>query len=84
MKAIQFKSFGGPEVLEYLDLPTPQRDSDSAIVRIVSASVNPSDVKNVSGHFEHTTPPRIPAVSRSAEGITGQSALSGVASRFPG
>ena len=23
MKAIQFKSFGKPEVLEYLDLPTP-------------------------------------------------------------
>jgi len=60
MKAIQFKSFGAPEVLEYLELPTPQRDSDTAIVQIKSASVNPSDVKNVSGHFDHTQPPRIP------------------------
>ena len=60
MKAIQFKSFGAPEVLEYLELPTPQRDSDTAIVQIKSASVNPSDVKNVLGHFDHTQPPRIP------------------------
>src|ERR1700730_18134533 len=73
MKAIQFKSFGGPEVLEYLDLPTPQRDSDSAIVRIVSASVNPSDVKNVSGAFEHTTPPRMPGRDFSGVVVEGPS-----------
>jgi NADPH:quinone reductase-like Zn-dependent oxidoreductase len=60
MKAVQFKSFGTPEVLEYLELPTPQCDSESAIVRIASASVNPSDAKNLSGHFEHTVLPRIP------------------------
>jgi NADPH2:quinone reductase len=60
MKAIQFKSFGNPEVLDYVDLPTPQADADSAVVRIMAASVNPSDVKNVSGHFEHTVLPRIP------------------------
>jgi NADPH:quinone reductase-like Zn-dependent oxidoreductase len=60
MKAIQFKSFGNPEVLEYIDLPTPQADAGSAVVRIMAASVNPSDVKNVSGHFEHTVLPRTP------------------------
>jgi NADPH:quinone reductase-like Zn-dependent oxidoreductase len=60
MKAIQFKSFGSPEVLEYVDLPTPQADADSAVVQIKAASVNPSDVKNVSGHFEHTVLPRTP------------------------
>ena len=60
MKAIQFKTFGNPEVLEYVDLPTPQADADSAVVQIKAASVNPSDVKNVSGHFEHTVLPRTP------------------------
>jgi NADPH2:quinone reductase len=60
MKAIQFKSFGKPDVLEYVDLPTPQADADHALVRVVAASVNPSDVKNVSGHFEHTVLPRTP------------------------
>jgi NADPH2:quinone reductase len=60
MKALQFKTFGKPDVLEYVEVPTPERDSLSAIVQVRSASVNPSDVKNVSGHFDHTVPPRIP------------------------
>jgi NADPH:quinone reductase len=60
VKALQFKTFGNPDVLEYVEVPTPERDSNSAIVQVRSASVNPSDVKNVSGHFDHTVPPRIP------------------------
>ncbi|SIT35556.1 putative zinc-containing alcohol dehydrogenase [Paraburkholderia ribeironis] len=60
MKAIQFRSFGGPEVLDFVDLPTPQADADSAVVRVMAASVNPSDVKNVAGHFEQTVLPRTP------------------------
>ncbi|NML34688.1 quinone oxidoreductase family protein [Paraburkholderia antibiotica] len=60
MKAIQFKSFGAPTVLDYVDLPTPQADADHAVVRVMAASVNPSDVKNVAGHFEHTVLPRTP------------------------
>ena len=60
MKAIQFNSFGGPEVLDLVDLPTPTANADSAIVQVKAASVNPSDVKNLSGHFGHTTLPRIP------------------------
>jgi NADPH:quinone reductase len=60
MKALQFKSFGSPDVLEYVDVPTPECDSESAVIQVRSASVNPSDVKNVSGHFDHTVPPRVP------------------------
>ncbi|ABE35706.1 zinc-binding dehydrogenase family protein [Paraburkholderia xenovorans LB400] len=60
MKAIQFKSFGSPEVLEHVDLPTPQADADNVVVQVKAASVNPSDVKNVSGHFGHTVLPRTP------------------------
>jgi len=60
MKAIQFKTFGTPDVLEYVDLPTPQADAGHAVVRVMAASVNPSDVKNVSGHFAHTVLPRTP------------------------
>jgi len=78
MKAIQFKSFGTPEVLEYLELPTPQRDHDTAIVQVKSASVNPSDVKNVSGHFEHTTPPRIPGRDFSGVVVDGPAEWLGV------
>ncbi len=60
MKAIQFKSFGRPDVLEYVELPTPVPAPGQALVRVKAASVNPSDVKNVSGHFDHTVPPRVP------------------------
>ncbi|WP_345815721.1 zinc-binding alcohol dehydrogenase family protein [Paraburkholderia sp. PREW-6R] len=60
MKAIQFKSFGQPDVLELVDLPTPRADAHNAVVQVKAASVNPSDVKNVSGHFDHTVLPRVP------------------------
>lgn len=60
MKAIQFKTFGTPDVLEYVELATRQPAVGNALVQVKSASVNPSDVKNVGGHFAHTKPPRIP------------------------
>jgi len=60
MKAVQFRSFGKPEMLEYVDLPTPVPAPGNALVKVLAASVNPSDVKNVSGHFGHTTLPRVP------------------------
>ncbi|ANB77245.1 alcohol dehydrogenase [Paraburkholderia phytofirmans OLGA172] len=77
MRAIQFKTFGNPEVLEYVDLPTPQADADSAVVQVKAASVNPSDVKNVSGHFEHTTLPRTPGRDFSGVVVDGPQAWLG-------
>jgi NADPH:quinone reductase len=73
LKALQFKSFGSPDVLEYVELPTPQADSGSAIIQVRSASINPSDVKNVSGHFDHTVPPRIPGRDFSGVVVEGPS-----------
>ncbi|WP_153138845.1 quinone oxidoreductase family protein [Paraburkholderia agricolaris] len=77
MKAIQFKTFGEPGVLEIVDLPTPQADADSAVVQIKAASVNPSDVKNVSGHFEHTVLPRTPGRDFSGVVVDGPQAWLG-------
>ena len=77
MKAIQFKSSGSPDVLDYVDLPTPQADADSAVVRIAAASVNPSDVKNVAGHFEHTSLPRVPGRDFSGVVVDGPQAWLG-------
>ncbi|WNC93089.1 zinc-binding alcohol dehydrogenase family protein [Paraburkholderia sp. FT54] len=77
MKAIQFKSFGSPEMLEYTDLPTPQADADNVVVQIKAASVNPSDVKNVSGHFEHTVLPRTPGRDFSGVVVDGPQAWLG-------
>ncbi|GAB2582568.1 zinc-binding alcohol dehydrogenase family protein [Dyella jejuensis] len=73
MKALRFARHGGPEVLEYIDMTTPEANEESALVRIHGASVNPSDVKNVAGHFPHTTLPRIPG--RDFSGVVEQGPL---------
>nr|WKF59661.1 D-arabitol-phosphate dehydrogenase [Paraburkholderia busanensis] len=77
MKAIQFTSFGTPDVLDYVTLPALQADADSAVVQIKAASVNPSDVKNVSGHFEHTALPRTPGRDFSGVVVDGPQAWLG-------
>ncbi|HEX3635293.1 MAG TPA: zinc-binding alcohol dehydrogenase family protein [Paraburkholderia sp.] len=77
MKAIQFKTFGNPETLDYVDLPTPQADAQTAVVQVKAASVNPSDVKNVSGHFEHTVLPRTPGRDFSGVVVDGPQAWLG-------
>ena len=77
MKALQFQSFGTPDALSLIEVPTPTSDVDTAIVEIKSASVNPSDVKNVSGHFDHTVPPRVPGRDFSGVVVDGPSAWIG-------
>ncbi|HTH59904.1 MAG TPA: zinc-binding alcohol dehydrogenase family protein [Paraburkholderia sp.] len=78
MKAIQFKTFGAPDRLEYVELPTPEPAAGEALVRVKSASVNPSDVKNVSGHFEHTQLPRVPGRDFSGTVVAGPDEWIGV------
>jgi NADPH2:quinone reductase len=60
MRAIQFKAFGDPSTLELAALPDPVADAGTALVRVLAASINPSDVKNVAGAMKQTTLPRIP------------------------
>jgi len=60
MRAIQFNQFGEPSQLHLVERPDLTADQSTAIVQVVAASVNPSDVKNVAGRMEQTTLPRIP------------------------
>jgi NADPH:quinone reductase len=60
MRAIRFRAFGDPSVLELAEVATPAAGETTAQVRVVAASINPSDVKNVAGAMKHTTLPRIP------------------------
>jgi NADPH2:quinone reductase len=60
MRAIRFKSFGDPSVLELAEVAAPAITETTALVRVMAASVNPSDVKNVAGAMKQTTLPRIP------------------------
>jgi NADPH:quinone reductase-like Zn-dependent oxidoreductase len=44
MKAIILNHHGGPDVLEYADLPTPQPDPGEALVRLKAAALNGLDL----------------------------------------
>jgi NADPH:quinone reductase len=56
MKAIQVKQFGGPEVLEFVELPVPQPKPNEAVVKIAAAGVNFIDVYNRTGHYKVPLP----------------------------
>src|SRR5277367_4305409 len=46
--------------LHVIERPDPVAQPGMAVVAVKAASINPSDVKNVEGHMEGTTLPRIP------------------------
>jgi len=60
MRALRFTSFGDPSVLELAEVAVPAIAATTALVRVMAASINPSDVKNVAGAMKQTTLPRIP------------------------
>jgi NADPH2:quinone reductase len=60
MRAIRFEAFGDPSVLELAEVGAPAVGETTALVRVMAASINPSDVKNVAGAMKQTTLPRIP------------------------
>jgi NADPH:quinone reductase len=60
MRAIRFEAFGDPSVLNLAHVAAPGADERTALVRVMAASINPSDVKNVGGAMKQTTLPRIP------------------------
>jgi NADPH:quinone reductase len=56
MKAIQIKQTGGPEVLEYVDLPTPTAKATEAVVKTTAIGVNFIDVYNREGRYKVPLP----------------------------
>lgn len=59
MKTLCFRTYGGPEVLALEDRPSLEPGPGEVLVKVLASGINPSDVKNVSGHF-HSTLPRVP------------------------
>ena len=56
MKAIQVQQTGGPEVLQYVDVPTPQPKPNEVVVKIAAAGVNFIDVYFREGRYPAKTP----------------------------
>lgn len=57
MKAVFIDRFGGPEVLQYGDMPDPAPGPDEVVVDIVAASVNAADWKVRAGEYSQATFP---------------------------
>lgn len=61
MKAVFFRRHGGPEVLEYGELPDPAPAAGEVLVDIHAASINAADWKMRSGQYPTKVPfPHIP------------------------
>src|SRR2546421_11761116 len=80
MKAVQIHAFGGPEVLQYEDVPQPQPKANEILVRVHAAGVNPVDWKLREGYL-HATLPMIMGIDFS--GVV-ESVGSGVTKYRPG
>ncbi|MEV6974763.1 NADP-dependent oxidoreductase [Kitasatospora sp. NPDC093806] len=62
MKAIAIRRYGGPEVVEYTELPDPKVGPDSVLVEVRAAGVNPVDWKVREGHLDGLLDAHFPLV----------------------
>lgn len=60
MKAIIFNEYGGPEKLEYADVPVPKPGEGELLIKIAAASVNPVDWKVREGRLKFMTGKKFP------------------------
>jgi NADPH:quinone reductase-like Zn-dependent oxidoreductase len=60
MKAMQYKAFGGPEVLTLNEIQKPVPQDDEVLVKIISTTVNPFDIKVRSGNMQSMMPVNLP------------------------
>jgi NADPH:quinone reductase-like Zn-dependent oxidoreductase len=56
MRALQFTTYGGPEVLEWADAPTPHAGPGQVRIAVRAASVNPIDWKIFAGELSGGQP----------------------------
>src|ERR1700720_4065482 len=73
MKALQFGTYGPPDVLTIKEIPKPEPRKGEALIQIKAAAINPSDVKNVAGHFKSPLP-RIPGRDYAGVVVAGDAA----------
>ncbi|WP_405606572.1 NADP-dependent oxidoreductase [Streptomyces sp. NBC_00076] len=72
MKAVGFTEFGGPEVLQVLELPAPEADPGEVRIRVHAATVNAVDALQRSGpaRSPDVQPPFVPGME--AAGVVEQ------------
>jgi NADPH:quinone reductase len=82
MKAIQVERFGGPEVLELHEIPTPKPGAGQVLVRVHAIGVNPYDTYMRSGTY--AIKPQLPYIPGSDAAGTVEAIGDGVKKVKPG
>jgi NADPH:quinone reductase-like Zn-dependent oxidoreductase len=62
MKAVYLERFGGPEVLQYGDLPDPVAGPGEVVIDVAAASVNAADWKFRSGQYARHSGAKFPLI----------------------
>jgi len=62
MKAIQIHNYGGPDVLQYEDVPRPKPAPGEVLIRVHAAGVNPADWKVREGHLKQLVQNKFPLI----------------------
>ncbi|WP_343046164.1 zinc-binding alcohol dehydrogenase family protein [Nonomuraea typhae] len=72
MRAMEFARFGGPEVLEEVELPDPEPGPGELLIDVEAAGVNFADVRQVAGVYAPPgSLPHVPGsevIGRTADG----------------
>ncbi|MEU7221786.1 NADP-dependent oxidoreductase [Nocardia iowensis] len=82
MKAVRFAEYGGPEVLELVEVAEPHPGPGQIRVAVRAAGVNPHDWRVREGQFQRINPIQLPAgVGQDAAGVVDEVGLgvSGIA-----
>ena len=73
MKAIQISEFGGPEVLQHLDLPDPEPGNGEVVVDVARSGVNFADTHSIrNDYLAEQTLPMIPGAEVSGTTADGK------------
>ena len=63
MKAIQYKAYGGSDVIEQVEIPVPTiQNENDILIQVKAAGVNPIDMKIRMGFMKETRPVEIPFI----------------------
>jgi NADPH:quinone reductase-like Zn-dependent oxidoreductase len=60
MSAVKFSSYGGPDVLNVVEVPRPEADPGQLVVAVVTAATNPGEIGIREGHFAELWPAHFP------------------------
>jgi NADPH:quinone reductase-like Zn-dependent oxidoreductase len=62
MKAMLYRSYGGPEKLELVEIPKPTPGPGQILLKVFASSVNPVDWKIASGKMRFIMPAKFPTI----------------------